>query len=73
MGLKYALISWIFTLVLSALDATAYDCVVGYDFSIAQSANGWSQGVLSILDLFVGMPWMITKDLEKRLREERSR
>ena len=52
---------------------TAKDCLIGRTFSVRESINGWSEGVMSILDILIGLPDLETKNLELKLHEERAK
>ena len=51
----------------------AKNCLVGRRFSVKESINGWSEGVMNILDILIGLPDLETKNLELKLHEERAK
>lgn len=51
----------------------ARHCLIGKYFSVLQSLNGWSVGIMNLLDMFIGVPLMDTVGLEAKLQRERSR
>ena len=58
---------------LTLLVVTARDCLVGSSFSVREAVNGWSEGVMNLLDLLLGLPDLETRNLELRLHEERAK
>jgi hypothetical protein len=53
-------------------DCLAKSCINGQHFSVASGINGWSQGVMSTLDMLLGLPLMDTIDLPQKLNDERA-
>ena len=51
----------------------AKNCLVGRRFSVKESINGWSEGLMNILDILIGLPDLGTKNLELKLHEERAK
>eukprot|EP00092_Neocalanus_flemingeri_P037052 GFUD01040338.1.p1 GENE.GFUD01040338.1~~GFUD01040338.1.p1 ORF type:complete len:1135 (+),score=193.14 GFUD01040338.1:117-3521(+) len=49
----------------------ARELMVGDDFSMRQSINGWSEGFMNILEILIGLPHLETSDIEDKLQEER--
>ena len=40
-------------------------------FGLKHSINGWSEGVMNILEIFIGLPHFQTGNIEDKLHEER--
>jgi hypothetical protein len=52
----------------------ARECVLGDYFSLFASINGWTRGIMGILDCLVGMPIMRTsRKARQKLTEERAK
>ena len=51
----------------------AKNCLVGRRFSVKESINGWSEGMMNVLDILIGLPDLGTKNLELKLHEERAK
>lgn len=49
----------------------AKECLVGPMFSVRESVNHLSEGLMNLFDIIIGIPLMEIKNLELRLHEER--
>ncbi len=52
---------------------TARNCVKGRTFSVMESANGWSRGLMSLVDMLFGLPMLDRADVEHEIEKENSR
>ncbi len=50
------------------------DCIVSEAFSLFASLNGWSQGLMNLLDVFFGVPLVVKgRQAREKLEEERAK
>ena len=52
---------------------TARNCVKGRTFSVMESVNGWSRGLMSLVDMLFGLPMLDRADVEHEIEKENSR
>ena len=65
--------NYIYRLSFGISVVNAKNCLVGRRFSVKESINGWSEGLMNILDILIGLPDLGTKNLELKLHEERAK